>query len=249
MAKKRSGTRRPTGRPKTAKPSTAPRSSTPTSAVPAPPADLAKLVNMTAWPKGEVIHRIHSSIYRSNQFNPGPHGNARFSPIQASSGSNIPTLYGGTTFDCAAMETVFHDVPFVAGLKTFDKLKLAGHVYSQVTPKRDLSLVDLSVTALKKLGIRRDQLIDTEKDEYPNTRKWAEAVYTACPHAEGLSWVSRQDDRALAIVIFGDRVAATDLAAGSTPQDLLSVDVVYADLVMLADRIGVNFVEGNSGLP
>lgn len=199
---------------------------------------------MMTGPKGQVIHRIHPSIYGSSQFNPGPHGNARFSPIKASDGSNIPTLYGGTTFDCAAMETVFHDVPFVAGLKTFDKQKLAGHVYSQVTPNRNLNLIDLSVTALKKLGIQRGQLIDTEKDEYPNTRAWAEAIHTACPHAEGLCWVSRQDDRALAIVLFGDRVAAADISAAGTPQDLLSVDAVYADLVILADRIGLDLIGG-----
>ncbi|QQO18352.1 RES family NAD+ phosphorylase [Bradyrhizobium diazoefficiens] len=199
---------------------------------------------MTTWPKGQVIHRIHPKAHGSSQFNPGPHGNARFSPIKASSGANIPTLYGGTAFDCAAMETVFHDVPFLAGLKTFDKQKLAGHVYSQVTPKRDLKLVDLSVTALKRLGLPRSQLVDTEKNEYPNTRKWAEAIHAACSHAEGLCWVSRQDDRALAIVIFGDRVAAADLSPVGAPLDLLTIDALYADLVILADRIGVKLVDG-----
>jgi RES domain len=212
--------------------------------VPAPPADLASLVNLTIWPQDQVIHRIHPAVYGSSQFNPSPHGNARFSPIKASDGLNIPTLYGGTTFECAAMETVFHDVPFVAGLKTFDKQKLAGHCYSQVTPKRDLKLVDLTVTALKKLGIQRGQLIDTEKDEYPNSRSWAEAIHTACPDAEGLCWVSRQDDRALAIVLFGDRIAAADISAVRGSQDLLSVDAVYAGLIILADRIGVNIVDG-----
>ena len=111
--------------------------------VPAPPADLAKLVNMMTWPKGQVIHRIHLKIYGSSEFNPGLKGNARFSPIKLSDGASIPTLYGGATFDCAAMETVFHDVPFAAGLKTLDKQKLADQVYSQVTPKRNLSLADL----------------------------------------------------------------------------------------------------------
>ncbi|MFB9262230.1 RES family NAD+ phosphorylase [Bradyrhizobium erythrophlei] len=210
----------------------------------APPADLANLVSMMIWPKGQVIHRIHQNIYGSSQFNPGTKGNARFSPIKASDGSSIPTLYGGTTFDCAAMETVFHDVPIAAGLKTFDKQKLADQVYSQVTSRRALKLVDLSATALKKLGIQRNQLIDTEKDEYPSTRKWAEAIHAACPHAEGLCWVSRQDDRALAIVIFGDRISAADLSPTGVPQDLLTVTPVYADLVILADRIGVNLVDG-----
>jgi hypothetical protein len=124
------------------------------SRVPTPLADIAKLVKTVTWPKDRVIHRIHLKIYGSSEFNPGPKGNARFSPIKAADGASIPTLYGGTTFDCAAMETVFHDVPFAAGLKTFDKQKLIDQVYSQVTPRRDLDLVDLSTTALRKLGAR-----------------------------------------------------------------------------------------------
>ncbi|WP_407179966.1 RES family NAD+ phosphorylase [Bradyrhizobium sp. STM 3562] len=100
------------------------------SGVPAPPANLAKLPNMMAWPKGQIIHRIHLKIYGSSEFNPGLKGNARFSPIKASDGSSIPTLYGGTTFDCAAMETVFHDVPFTAGLMTFDKHKRRSSLFA-----------------------------------------------------------------------------------------------------------------------
>ena len=212
--------------------------------VPVSPADLAKLVNMMTWPKGQVIHRIHLKIYGSSEFNPGLRGSARFSPIKASDGASIPTLYGGTTFDCAAMETVFHDVPFAAGLKTFDKQKLTDQVYSQVTPKRNLSLADLSTTALRKLGVQRNELIDTEKDKYPETRKWAEAIHAVCPSAQGLCWVARQDDRAFAIVLFGDRLAAADLLPTAGQRSEFANVPVYADLLALADRIGVNIVDG-----
>ncbi|MGY3616491.1 hypothetical protein ACVJGD_002687 [Bradyrhizobium sp. USDA 10063] len=214
------------------------------SVVPRPPDDLAKLAKIVTWPKGRVIHRIHLQIYGSSEFNPGLRGNARFSPIKASDGANIPTLYGGTTFDCAAMETVFHDVPFSAGLKTFDKWKLTDQVYSQLTPKRDLNLTDLSATALRKLGIQRNELIDTEKDKYPDTRKWAEAIHAACPGVEGLFWVSRQDDRAFAVVLFGDRLAAADLSPSGGPYSVLADVTVYTDLLALAERIGVDIVGG-----
>jgi hypothetical protein len=213
-------------------------------AVSAPPADLAKLVKVLTWPKGQVIHRIHLEIYGSSEFNPGLKGNARFSPIRDSAGTSIPTLDGGSTFDCAAMETIFHDVPFAAGLKTFDKQKLVDQVYSQVTPTRDLNLADLSATTLRRLGVQRNELIDTEKDKYPDTRKWAEAIHAACPSADGLCWVSRQDDRALAIVLFGDRLPAADLLPTGSSTSVLEGIHFYAQLLVLAERIGVNVVVG-----
>ncbi len=195
---------------------------------------------MLPWPKGRTIHRIHLTNYGAAQFNPGVAGNARFSPITAANGRAIPTLYGGATFDCAAMETVFHDVPFAAGLKTYDKRKLMGQVHSRLTPKRDIALVDLSGVALKRLGVKRTDLIDTEKDQYPRTRKWAEAIHAACPTAAGLCWVSRQDDSARAAVLFGDRMDDADLAPQGGSRGLLDDLAAYADLLNLADRIGVN---------
>lgn len=196
---------------------------------------------MIPFPAGQMLHRIHLNIYGGDAFNPGVRGNARFSPIQNATGSPIPTLYGGTTFECAAMETVFHDIPFAPGLKTFDKKKLSDQVYSTIVPRRDLRLVDLSVTALRALGIKRNQLIDTEKNKYPDTRKWAEALHAACPAADGLRWISRQDDRAMAVVLFGDRIARADLTLADGPSDILNVPI-YSKLLQLADRIGVDIV-------
>src|SRR3989344_1387264 len=84
-------------------------------ATPAPPAKLH--VTLTELPQGQVLHRVHQNQYRADQFNPGVRGNARFSPIQDGRGQPLPTLYGGTTVECALMETVFHDVPHTAGVK------------------------------------------------------------------------------------------------------------------------------------
>ena len=196
------------------------------------------------WPLGREIHRIHLDVYGGCQFNPGNAGNARFSPIRNGAGDSIPTLYGGTTFDCAAMETVFHDVPIAPGLKTFDKAKLANQVYSTIAPSRGLTLADLSSTALMNLGLSRTDLIDTEKDRYPGTRKWAEAIHAACPFVEGLCWVSRQDDRAFAVVLFGDRVSATDLTQAGASRDILAEIPVYSLLLELAQHIGVDVVGG-----
>lgn len=174
--------------------------------IPTPPSDLARLVRRKTWPVGTTIHRIHPDRFGADEFNPGPNGNARFSPITDADGTSIPTIYGGTTFECAAMETVFHDVPHAPGLKSVAKRKLRGHQYSQLEPSNDLTLVDLSSKALRNLGIARGDLIDSEKNIYPQTRSWAEAVHEQCPDVHGMEWVSRQDDTARAVVLFGDRL-------------------------------------------
>lgn len=74
-------------------------------------------------------------------------------------------------------------------LKTFDNQKLIDQAYSQVTPGRDLNLVDLNTTALRKLGVQRNELIDTipRRTNTPGTRKWAEAIHAVRSDAEGLS--------------------------------------------------------------
>ncbi|EDT3379585.1 RES family NAD+ phosphorylase [Salmonella enterica subsp. enterica serovar Mbandaka] len=214
------------------------------SATPAPSATLH--ATLTELPQGQVLHRVHQDQYRADQFNPGVRGNARFSPIQDDQGQPIPTLYGGTTMDCALMETVFHDVPHTAGFKTFDKGKLAGQVHSTVEVAQPLRVVDLASVPLRKLGITRKQLIDTEKDQYPATRQWAEALHRQCPDAQGLSWVSRQDDSARAVVLFGDRIPNGALKPQGASRSLVDDGNAYDSVLDLADRIGVSIIPGKN---
>ncbi len=191
------------------------------------------------WPAGATIHRIHPDKYGADQLNPGPFGNARFSPISDASDTSISTIYGGTTFECVAMETVFHDVPHSPGLKTVAKRNLRGHQHSQLAPSGDLTLADLSSTALRRLGITRADLIDSEKDIYPQTRPWAEAIHDQCPDVHGLEWVSKQDDKASAILLFGDRLPPAPFQSIAPSIDIVSDAPTYSALVDLADVIGV----------
>ena len=211
---------------------------------PAPPATLH--VSTMAWPKGATLHRIHLEKYAGDELNPGVKGNARFSPIKSTKGEPIPTLYGGNTFECAAMETAFHDVPFAPGFKTYDKAKLKDQVHSQLTPGANLVLVDLRGKALRKLGVGRKQLIDTEKDHYPATREWAEAIHAQCPDVQGLCWVARQDDIAQAVMLFGDRIASGVLRQTTPSRGLLNDGAAYDEVLSLAEQIGVNIVPGKT---
>ena len=199
---------------------------------------------MIQWGEGQTLHRVHSSLYKPDQFNPSTKGDARFSPLSHGSDTVIPTLYAGTTLDCALMETVFHDVPFHAGFKILSKAShVDGQVSSAIRSPRPLRLIDLTSIALKKLGIRRGDLIDTEAFEYPITRQWAARLYADHSDAEGLLWTSRQDDRAQAVVLFEPRLGGFSFVPVSGPESLLMADgSARPEVLNLADRLDVVLV-------
>lgn len=203
-------------------------------------------LHVTPWslPSSKLLHRIHLDIYQVDQFNPGVKGNARFSPISDAKGIAISTLYAAYTFDAALMESVFHDVSHAPGYKHFDKNKLNRQIHSKVKTGQNLTLADLSSVALRKLGVQRKQLIDTEKDQYPNTREWAQAIHEQYPEIQGLSWISRQDDSARAVMLFGDRIPAGTLQQVGVSRNLLQDEKAYAELLDLAERIGADIVPG-----
>jgi RES domain len=195
------------------------------------------------WKRGREMHRVHNVVYPANQFNPTASGNARFSPIRDSGGSIIPTLYGGTTFDCALMETIFHDVTYKSGFKPVSRRKMVGEVHSVVIPSVDLRLVDLGTIALHKLGIDRAHLLDTAKVHYPRTRSWAQAIYNQEPAAHGLSWTSRRHDREQAVVLFGSRLNSAKLEIAGPPVPLIEDSIAILPVISLATPIGATLVD------
>ena len=152
--------------------------------VPDPPAVLH--ITPATWKAGAALHRVHLDVYAAQMFNPGIQGNARFSPIVTAAGLPIPTLYGGSSFHCAVMETVFHDVPFTPRLKTYAKHRLERRQHSVLVPSAALTLADLLNVPLRKLGVERKQLIDTEKDTGGQIRKWAAAIDAQHARIQGL---------------------------------------------------------------
>jgi RES domain len=206
---------------------------------PAGPMDTTLL----SWERGREMHRVHDVTYPGNQFNPSASGNARFSPIRDFGGSIIPTLYGGTTFDCALMETIFHDVSYKPGFKPVSRRKMDGKVHSVVIPSIDLRLVDLGTVALHKLGIDRAHLIDTAKVHYPRTRSWAQAIYNQETAAHGLAWTSHRHDREQAVILFGSRLDSAELVIAGPPVPLMEDSIAILPVIRLATRIGATLVD------
>ena len=196
-------------------------------------------IKPTAWGSGQTMYRVHEAIYAVDQFNPSPKGNARFSPIFDPSGNVIPTLYAATTPRGALMESVFRDVPYRTGFKHVDAKRVEAKVCSTLLFQTDFQLLDLSKVALRGLGISPRQLIDTTKAHYPSTRGWAERVYAAHPLIQGLLWSSRQDDRALAVVLFGSRLKVTDLLDAKISRTLIKSGVPEDFVLELATDLKV----------
>lgn len=66
------------------------------------------------------------------------------------------------------------------------------------------------------------------------------------PRVQGLSWISRQDDSARAVVLFGDRIADGILRPDGESRSLVGDVGAYDALLDLAGRLGVLIVPGNS---
>jgi hypothetical protein len=71
------------------------------------------------------------------------------------------------------------------------------------------------------------------------TRGWAEQVYAAHAKAQGFLWSSRPDDRSLSVVLFGNRVPASDLLDGNFSRPLIRNGVPEDFVVDLATDLRV----------
>jgi hypothetical protein len=117
-------------------------------------------------------------------------------------------------------ETVFHNVPVRGRWRRIRESTLLDLILSYLTPRRDLLLAQLSGPGLRRLRIRRSELIDSEAADYARTAKWAEAIYRGKTMFDGLVWTSRLDDTCRALVLFGTRVLPSDLDIASPPEPL-----------------------------
>jgi len=114
---------------------------------------------------------------------------------------------------------------------------LQGLAHSVLKANRPLKLVDLTKKGLQRLGLKKTDLIETGPEAYPFARHWAEQLHAATD-PDGLCWMSRQDDEAHALLLFGDRVKAKALTAVEPSEAL--VEPRLRDLIVdIAERIGI----------
>lgn len=205
--------------------------------VPAPPDPID--CAMFTLEAGTIVHRIHDQDFAAAAFNPG-FGESRFAPFEVA-GVKIPTQYAGTTLACAIFESIFHDIEPSAPIKSVGWSVIDRLHYSTIALTRDLKLARLFAANLSKWGLARTDLIDTPKSTYDQTRLWSPALHQCPRQPEGMIWVSRRYDEEKAMILFGDRVDAADLAPQSTVK--VTSDIACMNtLVSLAEDAGIDII-------
>jgi RES domain-containing protein len=137
----------------------------------------------------------------------------RFRPFRASDGV-VPTAYAAEDDETAIAERLLRGVDVRAQAPRRLLLRaIHGVALATVIPRRPLRLARLHGLGLRRLGLSRAALIDSGADRYPWTARWAKALHACDETLDGLVWSSRQNDGALALMLFGDRVRVADLRA------------------------------------
>jgi hypothetical protein len=208
--------------------------------VPNPP-DLTKREPLVEiWRAGEPLHRVHRAGYEPTAFSREAH-RGRFRPFR--SGSRIvPTLYAAHGVGAALAETVFHDIDPEAEDQIVLRSKLYGQVRSLIVPQRDLRLVSLRGSGLRRLRTSARALIHTGSSDYPATAAFAAALYRWRGRADGLIWDSRLHPGAGALILFGTRLRAGTLTYSYDSVEPLWKGTGFDEVLVAAEQAGITIV-------
>jgi hypothetical protein len=193
--------------------------------VPEPPNFAVHKPRLHTWSGGVALHRVFDIKRGPTSFNPGtspPEVRTRFAFFSGPRGKTIGVAYAAESEEGALCEAVFHDVPLKSTPRQVLASRLAPLALVALRPARDLSLVEFLGSGLTRLGVRADHLTATGANTYPETVAWAKALHAALPDADGLVWMSCRFNTAKALVLFADRVSASDVAVHGTPLPLVS---------------------------
>lgn len=163
-------------------------------------------------------------------------GNTRFAPIQLPDGSPVHTWYGASTFECALMESVFHDIPLNPP-GHLDMARLADYRMTKVLIPIEMQCVSFHTPHLPALELTRADLIDSYPVVYPATRKWSQAAFDQRTSAQAIAYGSRRDDSGRCVMLFGQRLPADALRV--VADDPLAVDPYRSMVIKLAESLGL----------
>ena len=92
-----------------------------------------------------------------------------FSPNPLRRMGYVPTMYGAWPAASAVSETVFHDLDPHAATQLVARSQLLGLVRSVLVPARDIKLISLRGSGLRRLRTTHADLIESDPSTYPAT--------------------------------------------------------------------------------
>jgi RES domain-containing protein len=163
-----------------------------------PVADTLPRLRTTSLRAGTAWYRVYNATWGYDEHNPG-YGDARFSPIDdPADGGRLPSMHLAATPAAALLETVFHDVHHDSGRIIYER-NLRGMLMAHVRAPAVARLADLRDPELARLGLRREQVVSSDAEHYPCTRRLAVAALGPARgrrSIHGLIWHSRQAELA-----------------------------------------------------
>jgi hypothetical protein len=174
-------------------------------------------LHTTSLRAGTAWYRVYNATWGYDEHNPG-YGDARFSPIDdPAGGGRLPSMYLAATPAAALLETVFHDVHHDSGRIIYER-NLRGMLLAHARAPALATLADLRDPELARLGLRREQVVSSDAEHYPCTRRLAVATLAQAHgrrNVHGLIWHSRQAELAgqepveVMVLYGGSRYSAT----------------------------------------
>lgn len=153
---------------------------------------------------GTEFVRVYRREHGPDAFNPSvqddpPLGSivtgGRFDAITARGGpSTPPYLYAGLTIETALAETYVRDLDYAAiGLRPLPWARVEGRNAVRLRSLRPLQFVDVAGAGAQQVG-QDDWLTHCDESGYPTCRRWAAAVRSWVPTADGLRWASKREN-------------------------------------------------------
>ncbi|UPZ29646.1 RES family NAD+ phosphorylase [Streptomyces sp. LRE541] len=182
------------------------------------PPEVAMAPRTTVLPAGTPLWRCHRSDYPATAFK----------KVEAH------TLFGGSRFDCTAddsypylyatlepttalAEVLLRSMDFdpVLGSRIVPWAQASRYTLTRVVTTAELTLVSLRAEEDLAAVCQDSWLLDSEPDDYPRTRYWAQELRRQAKDAQGLLWQSRRHRPREAVVLFGDRCGDEPLTSGT----------------------------------
>lgn len=165
-------------------------------------------------------------------------GDTRFAPITLPNGETAHTYYAASTFDCAIMESVFHDVP-LAPAGAFDVDRLEHYRIARIRVAEALQCVSFHSPYLPQLKLTRAQLIDSQSAAYVQTRRWAQAAIEQRVSAQAIAYGSRRHDAGRCVMLIRQRLANPSSPFEIIDDHLLAARPLRGRVLSLAANLGI----------